>query len=392
MQLKKIIGYILLLGFLVLSCWSRSWIIFGLLIIGCVYVWHPSANKVVLNKWRQLPLKQRKRWEWLPLVSGGVILIWFVNSFLFSVYTIHSSSMVPALSSGTVLVMNKFKTGSARSINSPDNYYRLGGLRGFERGDVVIFHFPEADTVFEEHPYENYYFKQRQYSVTKTFNPMLRNKVLFQPVSERPLFIKRIVALPGDTVQIVDGNIRVNRIVSDVNSDAVEKYVLNEDAPTKIKEKVIGLAQTHYKEKDHQIVEILQRKVESNGFEAFLERDGDPLNMPDAYVFPFSSYYFWNASYWGPIVVPMKGSSVNLSLRELPIYRRIIETYEGNQLEVDEAVIKINGSPVANYTFKMNYYWVAGDNRPHSFDSRYWGFVPENHMVGTVSAVSFRNQ
>ena len=346
----------------------------------------------MLNKWRQLPLKQRKRWEWLPLVSGGVILIWFVNSFLFSVYTIHSSSMVPALSSGTVLVMNKFKTGSARSINSPDNYYRLGGLRGFERGDVVIFHFPEADTVFEEHPYENYYFKQRQYSVTKTFNPMLRNKVLFQPVSERPLFIKRIVALPGDTVQIVDGNIRVNRIVSDVNSDAVEKYVLNEDAPTKIKEKVIGLAQTHYKEKDHQIVEILQRKVESNGFEAFLERDGDPLNMPDAYVFPFSSYYFWNASYWGPIVVPMKGSSVNLSLRELPIYRRIIETYEGNQLEVDEAVIKINGSPVANYTFKMNYYWVAGDNRPHSFDSRYWGFVPENHMVGTVSAVSFRNQ
>ncbi len=392
MQLKKIIGYILLLGFLVLSCWSRSWIIFGLLIIGCVYVWHPSANKVLLNKWRQLPLKQRKRWEWLPLVSGGVILIWFVNSFLFSVYTIHSSSMVPALSSGTVLVMNKFKTGSARSINSPDNYYRLGGLRGFERGDVVIFHFPEADTVFEEHPYENYYFKQRQYSVTKTFNPMLRNKVLFQPVSERPLFIKRIVALPGDTVQIVDGNIRVNRIVSDVNSDAVEKYVLNEDAPTKIKEKVIGLAQTHYKEKDHQIVEILQRKVESNGFEAFLERDGDPLNMPDAYVFPFSSYYFWNASYWGPIVVPMKGSSVNLSLRELPIYRRIIETYEGNQLEVDGAVIKINGSPVTNYTFKMNYYWVAGDNRPHSFDSRYWGFVPENHMVGTVSAVSFRNQ
>ena len=123
--------------------------------------------------------------------------------------------------------------------------------------------------------------------------------------------------------------------------------------------------------------------------ESFLEKDSEPLNMPDAYVFPFSPYYFWNASYWGPVVVPLKGSTVSLTLRELPLYRRIIETYEGNQLELEGAVIKINGKVAKNYTFKMNYYWVAGDNRPHSFDSRYWGFVPENHIVGTVSVLSF---
>jgi len=389
MHLKKIIGYLLLLGFLVLSCWSRSWVIFCLVMGGSIFVWHPSVSKAVLQKWRQLPLKQQMRWEWLPILSGGVILIWFVNSFLFSVYTIHSSSMVPAISPGTVLVMNKFKTGSARSINSVNNYYRLGGIRGFERGDVVIFHFPEADSVFEDHPYENYYFKQRQYNVTKAFSPILQSKVMYQPVSERPLFIKRILALAGDTLQIVEGNIHVNGKESITNKEAVEKYTVNSDTPVRVKEKINKLAQSHYKEKDRQVVEVLQNHVAKHQVESFLEKDSEPLNMPDAYVFPFSPYYFWNASYWGPVVVPLKGSTVSLTLRELPLYRRIIETYEGNQLELEGAVIKINGKVAKNYTFKMNYYWVAGDNRPHSFDSRYWGFVPENHIVGTVSVLSF---
>ena len=389
MHLKKIIGYLLLLGFLVLSCWSRSWIVFCLLMVGSIFVWHPSANKVLLHKWRQLPLIQRKRWEWLPIVSGGVILIWFVNSFLFSVYTIHSSSMEPAISSGTVLVMNKFKTGSARSIDSVNSYYRLGGIRGFERGDVVIFHFPEADTVFEDHPYENYYFKKRQSNVSKTFNPILQSKLMYQPVSERPLFIKRVIALAGDNLQIVDGNIHVNGKESIANNEAVEKYTVNSDTPAQVKEKINQLAHSHYKDKNRQVVEILRKQVIEHHLGSFLEKYGEPLNMPDAYVFPFSPYYFWNASYWGPVVVPLKGSTVSLTLRELPLYRRIIETYEGNQLEVEGAVIKINGKVARSYTFKLNYYWVAGDNRPLSFDSRYWGFVPENHMVGTVSALSF---
>lgn len=357
--------------------------------VGSIFVWHPSANKVLLHKWRQLPLIQRKRWEWLPIVSGGVILIWFVNSFLFSVYTIHSSSMEPAISSGTVLVMNKFKTGSARSINSVNSYYRLGGIRGFKRGDVVIFHFPEADTVFKDHPYENYYFKKRQYEVTKMFSPILRNKVIYQPVSKRPLFVKRIMAIAGDTLKIKDSNIHVNGKCIAVNTKAIDKYLVDDDAPVKVKEKIIHLAQSHYKEKGMQVVEILQKHVLENKYESYLEKVGDPLNMPDTYVFPFSPNYFWNASYWGPVIVPLKGSTVSLTLRELPLYRRIIETYEGNQLEVEGAVIKINGKVARSYTFKLNYYWVAGDNRPHSFDSRYWGFVPENHMVGTISALSF---
>ena len=117
--------------------------------------------------------------------------------------------------------------------------------------------------------------------------------------------------------------------------------------------------------------------------------------MPDSplTIFPFSENYKWTKDNYGPIWIPSAGATIKLDVNNLPLYSRIISSYEKNKLEVKDSVIYINGAPTESYTFKMDYYFMIGDNRHNSLDSRYWGFVPESHIVGTPSVIWFsKNQ
>ena len=336
-------------------------------------------------------LKKRLRsyfayFEWTVALLVALWVLVFVQGSFIGIYTFHTSSMHQTLQVGDVLLVNKLIPGARHGCNDVYRYGRSKGSAPLAYGDVIIFNFPEADTLLESRPTESYYYLKRLYG-DASVELKDKTKLKYLDVKRRPRFVKRLYGLPGDSILIEHGDCYVNGTHMSFPQESIGRYLVDKDVVQQLNES--GVKPYNELTSDKGLSwEMLQQDYDrvKDMYEG-LKPDYMLKNFPDPLVFPFDSHLLWNMHYMGPIYIPKKGATIKLTVNNLPFYSRIIKVFEQNELYVKEGKIWLNGKISDEYTFKMNYYWVIGDNRPHSFDSRFWGFVPENHVIGKVTRI-----
>lgn len=397
---------------------GNYWWLFGLAVIFD----HHITRKVKWMFWKKEYKEGEKRnaWlDWLDAIIFAVIVVTFINIFFFQAFKIPSSSMESSLFTGDHLFVSKLTFGpkvpqtplsvpfthnvifgkESYSTLIQNDYHRLRGLRNVRRGDYVVFNFPDGDTVLSRFPSEDYHTWVRR--AGKDFALANGGPIKVRPVDKKDHYVKRCVALPGDSLSVIDGLVYTNGVKQEVypgiqlsytvvttggrlNSRTLEKMGLN------LEELYFDGSLPGYP-----AIPLTQGMLEEVGKISSIvsvepNLDVYPPDFPDSYLslFPFTENTGWTRDYYGPIWVPKKGSSVDLTVENLPLYERIISAYEGHGLRTTaDGKIFIDGKEVSSYTFEMDYYFMMGDNRHNSLDSRYWGFVPEDHIVGRPAMV-----
>ena len=396
--------------------WTGNlWLLPGIIVIYDLYI-SKYFYKYVWSKNEKLceiSSLYRNIYEWGNAIVFATVVATLIHIFFFQMYVIPSSSMEKSLLVGDYLYVSKVTYGPqmpntpvafpfvhhtmpfsqtkksfSEAIKLP--YKRLKGLRQIERNDVVVFNFPAGDTVLVENQAVTYYDVlrdyQEQYGKQKGRELLEKQyNIVYRPVDKRENYIKRCVALPGDSIKIVDGELFINGKVQDkvvekqycysINtSEPLSQYAIDELGITEIS----GSGNNYFSPLTDQMVERLLKMKNVKSVTRYIATDES---------FPHDTHYKWTADNMGSLWIPKKGATITLTQENLPLYERIIDVYEDNDLEVKNGEIFINGEKAESYTFKMDYYWMMGDNRHNSADSRYWGFVPEDHIVGKASFI-----
>lgn len=409
---------------------QNGWLALGYILLADIYL----TKYIPWDAWKKTNNPTLKSiYDWIDDIIFALVAVYFINLFIFQNYQIPSSSLEKSLLVGDYLFVSKVSYGP-RVPNTPLSfplvqntlpilncksyldwpswdYKRVAGLGQIQRNDIVVFNFPAGDTIALLQQNPDYYTLVQMYGREAVrMNKQTFGDIIYRPVDKRENYVKRCVGLPGDSLSVRNNQVYINGEAAQNPKNMQLNYFVETETPlTETMFRNWGVSRDDYMPygqpctvTDPETLSFLGFQPNANGAYNLVYRFPmteamvaqvkklpsikkvivEPEIIGGTMYYPVDYDNGWTRDNYGPIWIPKRGATIELTPENLALYRRCIKNYEHNELEEKDGVVYINGEKATTYTFQYDYYWMMGDNRHNSADSRSWGFVPEDHIVG----------